>query len=426
MTLNKIFIAVWRNGMYEPAGIIYFNKQNGIGGFQYLKNYNGAPLDPIHLNYNVSKSNPNGDRNFPLKLATNPALLHRVFQNFLPAKWAGSVMAADYPQMKNMCAVEKLAFIGSRTVGGLSTHVVNAESKNEKPFYLKDDKDVSGLTMVMESSIAFLKKEIPSIDIPQAKWGLTSHGGARPKVSMMDADGKQWIVKFDLPVDDVHASRVEHALAVLAKSAGINIPNTKVITGQDGKEMFAIERYDRDNEGRYFQTSMFSLMNQNSVAAINDGDYKDIFDVLDEASADPNKDKSELFRRMLFNVAVNNIDDHLENFAMILKNDKWQLTPAYDITLDPQGRNHTTSIFGLNEIDLHDARLIENIAGKVGISAADARNICSEVIDAVMQWESVFEQCGVSEKDMNSVKGAFSAVTKIKNYAPSLSTPMGY
>ena len=427
MTLNKVFIAVWRNGMYEPAGIVYFNKQNGIGGFQYLKSYNGAPLDPVHLNYQVSEQNPKGDRNFTLKSANNPELLHRVFQNFLPAKWAGSVMAADFPQMKNMCAAERLAFIGSRTVGGLSTRVIDAETKNEKPFYLKDNGNLTELSVVMKSSIEFFRKEIPSIDIPQAKWGLTSHGGARPKVAMMDSDGRHWVVKFDLPVDDVHASRLEHALAVLARTAGINIPDTKVISGQDGKEMFAIERYDREkgNGGRYFQTSMYSLMDERDVRAINEGDYKDIFNAIDKASTQPTQDKTELFRRMLFNVAVNNTDDHLENFSMILKDDKWQLTPAYDITLDPNGMHHTTSIFGLNTIDLYDSKMISNIAGKVGISAAIAHNICSEVVGAVSQWRSVFEQEGVSKKDMESVKGAFKVASASNDYE-SASPSMGY
>lgn len=420
MTLNKILVAVWRNGYYEPVGFIYFNKQNGLGGFQYLQNYNGAPLDPIHLNYNVHPKNPNGNRNFIVKIESNPSLLHRVFQNFLPAKWGGSVMAADYPEMTVMCGAEKLYFIGSRTVGGLSTKVVDGSERpkaNEKPYLFEGgDNSLKNLSKLMQTSIDFFKKEIPLIDIPNARWGLTSHGGARPKVSMIDGAGRNWIVKFDMPFDDVEGSTVEHALTVLARSAGINAPETKVIVGSEGKKMFAIERYDIDGNGRYFQTSMFSLMSQN-ISSIIDGDYKNMFDVLDAASSDPSSDKKELFRRMLFNVAVNNIDDHLENFSMILKDDKWQLSPCYDITLDPQGRNHLTSIFGMHEIDLNNKSLISNIASKVGISAADALNILGDVVDAVADWQTVFERCGVCEADIAKVSDAFSAVEAKKREA---------
>lgn len=408
MNLNKIYIAIWNKGEFEPAGIVYFNRQNGIGGFQYLDSYSGPPIDPVNLDYRTSKRNPSGNRNFVVRANENPDLLHRVFRGFLPAKWGGSVMAAEYPIMKTMCDAEKLYFLGARTVGGMSSRVVGVKTDQEKPVVEVD------VPMVMESSLAFYKKEIPKINLPNAKWGLASHGGARPKVSMIDESGGHWIVKFDLPVDGINAGRVEHALAVMARMVGIDIPDTRVITTNEGQEMFAIKRYDRDDNGRFFQTSMYSLMNSNLVRAMNDGDYKDMFDVLDVASNNPTDDKTELFRRMLFNVAVNNIDDHLENFSMILKDGNWQLSPAYDITLEPSGRIHTTSIFGMNEIDLHDDQLISRIASKVGVNPSDAISMRDSIVSVVQDWEPLFESLGVSQHDLELISGAFSSVTTKK------------
>lgn len=425
MILNRIYVAVWLGGEYKPSGIVYFNKENGVGGFQYLNTYNGPTLDPVHLNYKAD-----GTRNFPIKRSTHPELLHRVFQNFVPSKWALNVLIADYPEFKKMCGAERLYALGSRTVGGLSTRVIHVDNNGDpSPVKLKDEDPFKasrikigdtdcGLDRLLDvklKALRFFSKKSPFIDEPAAKWGLTSHGGARPKLTITDEDGRHWMVKFNLDIDGLNAGRMENAISLLAKNTDIEIPETKVLKINESCEVFAIERYDRSADNRSFQASMFSLMDETKIKAINEGDYQDMFEVLDKASAQPGKDKIELFRRMLFNVAVNNTDDHLENFSMILGDDGWKLSPAYDLTLDVSSNKHTTSIFGKSELDISDRELILNLANKVGIDRMVANQVYEKVVQETAKWKQVFEDNGVAQEDINKANAAFQVKESLGN-----------
>ncbi len=66
------------------------------------------------------------------------------------------------------------------------------------------------------------------------------------------------------------------------------------------------------------------------------GNYVDVAFQMHAWSADPKADKRELFRRLLFNVLVQNTDDHLRNLGFLSRgNDKWGLSPAFDVNRSP-------------------------------------------------------------------------------------------
>jgi serine/threonine-protein kinase HipA len=125
--------------------------------------------------------------------------------------------------------------------------------------------------------------------------------------------------------------------------------------------------------------------------------------------AEPKKDARELFRRMCFNALISNIDDHPRNHAFIAKNENWGLSPAYDLTPSPvisQERRDLAMECG----DLGryaNARNILSQHARFLLDRDEAEKVVSEMRAQVSEWYDTVRACGVSEKDTETIRGAF-------------------
>ncbi len=401
MATQYVYVALWQSGDFEPAGIIAYDKEVGISGFQYLNNYHGHPIDPINLNYQKT-----GTRMFKVDNAVNRQLLHRVFQDQLPGAWGMNMLMAENPALKSMTAAERLSWFGERTVGGLSCRV-GGKIKGEHP-----NTGLHRLNEIKNESVALFTKRIASITDKKMWWGLTSHGGARPKTAYVDDQGDHWIAKFNVDFDGFNSARVEHALSVMAKSAGINAAETKVLTLPDGEDVFLTKRFDRTSalQGgqpvdifRAHQVSLFAMMDEARIVSPDQADYTDMMRVVRAASTKPTEDGQRLFGQMLYNVAVNNTDDHARNFVMVLKDQGYELSPMFDVTPNIYAYPHASSICGQPNSNLDQASVL-SLAGKMGINKDAAEAIRQDVTNAVMNWEEVAHVEGVSDADIALLK----------------------
>lgn len=167
----------------------------------------------------------------------------------------------------------------------------------------------------------------------------TSIGGARPKAVITDEDGKQYIAKFSSSTDPMPVVESEAACLYLARHAGIDTPNTKVVRSL-GKNVVLVARFDRGPDGTRIQAlSALTLLGMSEIEA-RYGSYPDLLDVLRSHDAD-SKVGEELFRRVAFNIAISNTDDHLRNHAALWDGQSLRLTPAYD--LSPMMRSGDTA-----------------------------------------------------------------------------------
>lgn len=398
-SVKHIYVALWQNGSFKPAGIIAFNKENNVSGFQYLSSYDGAPIDPINLNYQKT-----GTRMFKVDGRFNADMLHRVFQDHLPGAWGMSVLMGEFPELKQMTAAEQLHWFGSRTVGGMSCRVGDAE-KREYP-----NTGFDRLMEIREKSIALAARKIAMIDNRKTWWGLCSHGGARPKTSFVDDNGDHWIVKFNQDFDGFNSARVEHALSLAANQSGLPSVETKVMTLPDGEDVLFIKRFDRSGNdvtgSRAHQISLYSLLDESRIRQPNAGDYADLIRAVRLASSDPENDSRKMFHHMLFNVAVNNTDDHAKNFGMVLTSDGYRLSQAYDLTTNVHPYPHSTSIFGLARADL-DERTVLALAGKAGIPADDAIDIREQIVAVLADFYSIAAKAGLSDADVAMIEKRF-------------------
>jgi serine/threonine-protein kinase HipA len=239
----------------------------------------------------------------------------------------------------------------------------------------------------------------------------TSLGGARPKATIEDGQCL-WLGKFPAKDDRFNLQRVEFATLALARRCGLNVAQARLQSVGRG-DVLMLQRFDREHtEGGYLRFGLVS-----GLTLLDCGDshldrdrwsYPLLADNLRRWSDKPEADCAELFRRMVFNAAVTNNDDHPRNHALLRRQKGWRLSPAYDLvpapvvsierrdlalTVGSYGR--TASIYNLL-----------SQAGRFGLSAEEARQEIDSIITVVRQWRESFLACGVSAQDIQHIAPA--------------------
>lgn len=160
-----------------------------------------------------------------------------------------------------------------------------------------------------------------------------SLGGARPKANIMETDGHLWIAKFTSIQDTKPIERAEIATLRLAKRCGLRVPEARLELKASESPIALIRRFDRRGSSRIpyisARTALDRVTEENAF-------YTDIGDVIRQISAKPIEDLHELWRRIVFTILVSNTDDHLQNHGFLyVGNDRWRLSPAFDINPSP-------------------------------------------------------------------------------------------
>jgi serine/threonine-protein kinase HipA len=240
----------------------------------------------------------------------------------------------------------------------------------------------------------------------------TSMGGARPKATIEDAQSL-WLGKFPARDDRFNLQRVEFATLDLARRCGLNVAQTR-LQAVGASDVLMVQRFDREHTNQGYLH--FGLVSGLTVLDCGDShldrgrwSYPLLADNLRRWSDKPEADCTELFRRMVFNAAVTNNDDHPRNHALLHRQKGWRLSPAYDLVPSPvvslERRDLALSI-GDHGRTASIYNLISQ-AGRFGLSVADARAEINRLVDVVRHWRESFFACGVSAKDIDHVAPAF-------------------
>ncbi len=241
----------------------------------------------------------------------------------------------------------------------------------------------------------------------------TSMGGARPKAVVEDGDGL-WIAKFNRPDDRWNNTRVERAMLELAKTCGISVATSRVET-IGGKDVLLVKRFDREKTDKGYQRarmiSGLTLLRAEEAAEMRDRwSYVLLAEELRRVVEEPKRDAPELFRRMVFNALISNIDDHPRNHAVIAKDRNWKLSPAYDLTPSPviaQDRRDLAMDAGDHGRFANAKNLLSQRA-RFLLDEQEAGTIVSDMSERVRAtWYDVVRAHGVSEKDAEIIRGAF-------------------
>lgn len=224
-------------------------------------------------------------------------------------------------------------------------------------------------------------------------------GGARPKSSVEDKNGSLAIAKFPKPDDDRSIPHGEVLAMTLARQAGLTVADAKLLNVV-GRPVALVRRFDRAGSRRIPFLSAMSLL------GLNDGDegtYTDIAEIIRMHSSSPTEDLNELWKRVIFNVLIGNLDDHLRNHGFLYDRDgRWRLSPAYDLNPVPfaeKARELTTWISEQGpEADLDLAR---EATPFFSLKKKEAEAIIDEISTALKDWQSVARRLGMSSKDID-------------------------
>jgi serine/threonine-protein kinase HipA len=222
-----------------------------------------------------------------------------------------------------------------------------------------------------------------------------SMGGARPK-SLMKMDGASWVVKF-AETGEMDTPLIEYACMQMALRCGINTAETQLLTLPKGHAL-AVKRFDRMGQRR-----LHVLSARVALHAAGEGmGYPELSQIL-RRLGHPDRvraQQQELFRRMVFNILIDNTDDHEKNHVLIRGDDGfYDLSPAFDVVSSVQGLGYQQMRVGAKGHEASMANALSEVAA-FGLTGALARQTVIEIAGQVAQWKTVFTDLNVRDADI--------------------------
>jgi len=235
----------------------------------------------------------------------------------------------------------------------------------------------------------------------------SSLGGARPKASVMDEKGELWIAKFPGKDDERDSGAWELLVANLACEAGIGMSECRLDAFSKRGSTFLTKRFDRAGDRRiHFASAMTLLGRKDGDDAEAGASYLELAEFIIRSGSRTDADLRELWKRIVFSIAVSNADDHLRNHGFILEAKGWRLSPAYDINPSPDATGLSLAI------DEHDNSLDFGLALSVApffrLSESEAHSIMESIRDVTSSWQERAKTMGIKKPEIGRMKRAFN------------------
>ena len=235
----------------------------------------------------------------------------------------------------------------------------------------------------------------------------SSLGGARPKASVLAPDGSLWIAKFPSKHDDFNSGAWEMVVHDLAMLCKLNVPEAKAENFSKLGTTFLVKRFDRiDDQRIHFSSAMTMLGKSDGASAADGSSYLEIASFLKANGGTPKKDLIELWKRIVFSMAVSNTDDHFRNHGFLLTNNGWELSPLYDVNPDIYGEYLSLNV-NKNESSI-DFDLALRSARYYGVNESEASAFISTIKNTVKNnWESLAKKYRISRNEIIRMAPAF-------------------
>ena len=338
-----------------------------------------------------------------------------LFDDSLPDGW-GLLLLNRYlrksgKSFSSFSILDKLAWLGSSTMGALTYF----PPENEEKFSC-----VLDLQKVYENTKEIMSGSESDV-LPELLKAGGSPGGARPKVlvgynpeekkiltgeNSVPAGYEHWLVKFSSNYDFEMTPQTEYAYSMLAKKAGINVPEIKMFYGERKNSFFGIKRFDRGPENSRHHIHTFGNL-IHSDFRVPSADYNDLLKVT-RLLTKSESDVIEMFRRMIFNIIVNNRDDHVKNFSFIYDTEerRWKVAPAYDLTFsEGPGGEHSMTVNGRGKnISRED---VIKVAEKAGLDKSVVNEVILQINEAFKLWKDISDKVQLTIKRSKELESVF-------------------
>ncbi len=342
------------------------------------------------------------------------------FGNTLIDRW----LSGQGRDPSDFSPVERLCYTGRRGMGALEYQpVINTALEESVPV------EVERLLALARSVVeerSGLKADLgadPSDALLNIIRTGTSAGGNRPKavIALNEKTGEvrsgqvvapdgfdYWILKFDGVKDRALADpagygRIEYAYHLMAVEAGIGMTECRLLE-EGGRAHFMTRRFDRSTGGGKLHLQSLCALAHLDYQNAGGASYEDAFRVMRELRLS-SEEAGQQFRRMVFNVAARNQDDHTKNIAFLMdRGGQWRLSPAFDVTYayNPGGLRtnmHQMSINGKRD-DFTKKDLLKT-GREMNIQRVE--KLVEEVLDAVSRWPVFAAQAGVTKDQIDSI-----------------------
>ena len=307
--------------------------------------------------------------------------LFGVFADSLPDHWGrlllDRLLRAHKQNPDELTVLDRLAIVGTSGMGALTYHP-------EKNF--PEEQSSADLDKLAEECQKILNTEYSDKLDELYLLGGTS-GGARPKI-MTTIDNEEWIIKFPAHVDGKDAGKMEYDYSCCAKACGIMMSETRLFPSEKCKGYFGTKRFDRRNclKGKkkvHMLTTAAILELDFEQPSL---DYHGLMKLTKIMTRNCDEDVENMFRRMCFNVFAHNRDDHSKNFTYLYEadEDKWHLSPAYDLTYSTTYYGeHTTTVDGNGRNPGEKEILAVGVAA--GMERMECKRVMNQIKDCVNQ-----------------------------------------
>ena len=357
-----------------------------------------------------------------LQFYTGPQYLNTSKKNFSlfldssPDRWGrGLMVRREAIQARLNSRKPKTLFEDDYLLGVFDEHRMGALRFKTEPqgSFLNDNSAMAAppWASIRELEFASLQLEKNALEDEEALRWLTllmapgaSLGGARPKASVMDAHGGLWIAKFPSVGDGFDVGGWEMVVNDLGKKAGLNIADGDAKKFNSKNHSFLSKRFDRTKgkERIHFASAMTLLGCTDGEPGVS---YLDLVAFIIQHGVNVDKDLEELWRRIIFNIAVKNTDDHLRNHGFTLQQRGWVLSPAFDLNPVPYGRGLTLNISETdNSLDYDLAR---SVAKYFRIEKKRGESIIAEVKRSVDGWREAAKGIGIPKIEQDLMALAF-------------------
>jgi len=333
-----------------------------------------------------------------------------VFADSLPDGWGRLLMDRHLMRLgvnpQSVTPIERLSYVGDYGMGALRYEPVKQMDEPMTQIVLDD--------LAQRAEAIIEGSNDTMLDTLLALGG--SSAGARPKVLVqLREDQKHLIhgrqklregythamVKFANSIDGEESGAVEYAYSLMAKTAGIEMPETYLLEGRRGR-YFAVKRFDRIGNKRVHMHSVAGLVHADF--RLPTLDYDDLLALTWHLTKNY-RDLLGIFRLACFNLFAHNRDDHAKNFSFLM-DDKgaWRLSPAYDLTFSfGPGGEHSTMYLGEGR---HPARThLQALGEKHAIK--ECGKIIEEVADAVSQWSAFAKEAEIKPSMASTIEKYF-------------------
>lgn len=409
---KNIYVYAHWKGMAQPKLIGVLTAQYAKGkkafSFEYDKEWiqseKNSVLDP-DLQFFSGPQYPNKKENFG------------IFLDSMPDTWGRTLMKRKAVQeaetrkekVAELYDIDFLLGVHDFSRMGALRFKINREGE-----FLDNNSDtpVPPLSSLRSLQYAVEEFESDKEKIKNKKWldillaPGSSLGGARPKANVIDDKNQLWIAKFPSKNDTIDKALWEFLAYELARKAKINMSLCRVEKIKGRHHTFFTKRFDRDKADRIHFASAMTMTGKNEERIRdNPASYLDLAEFIQTHGTNINQNLHQLWKRIIFNIAISNTDDHLRNHGFLLTDTGWTLSPAYDLNPSTEKNGLALNIdFDNNSLDFE---LAKSVGEFFRLSNSEMDCILKEVKRSVKNWKKVADKIGISKSEQSLMQSSF-------------------